>query len=74
MYSYTAGGHPHIKNQEVTMVSFRCSDIGVDCQCELTGETQPELARIITAHIHDIHQADPISPNMLLKIKNAIRP
>jgi len=45
----------------------------MDCQCELICDTQPELARLITSHIHDMHQADPLSPSMLLKIKYAIR-
>jgi predicted small metal-binding protein len=55
------------------MVTFRCSDIGEDCQYETSCETQYELVRKITTHIHDIHQAEALPPNMLLKIKNAIQ-
>lgn len=66
-------GYCLIYQRRKRMASFRCADIGMDCQCELICDTQPELARMITSHIHDMHQADPLSPAMLLKIKYAIR-
>ena len=55
------------------MVTFRCSDIGMDCPFEASSETLYELPRKIIDHIHDTHKGEAINPDLLMRIKNTIK-
>jgi predicted small metal-binding protein len=55
------------------MPSFRCSDIGMQCRFEATAKTEQELLKKIAEHAKAAHKIDPIPPDLLAKVKKAIR-
>ena len=55
------------------MPSFKCSDIGMPCKFEATAKTEPELLKKIAEHAKAVHKIDPIPPDLLAKVKKAIK-
>jgi predicted small metal-binding protein len=56
------------------MPSFKCADIGMPCRFETSAKTEPELLKKIAEHAKAAHGIDPVPPDLLAKIKKAIRP
>ena len=56
------------------MPSFKCADIGMACKFEATAKTEPELLKKIAEHAKTAHKIDPIPPDLMAKVKKAIRP
>ena len=53
------------------MPSFVC--IGKDCKFETTAPTEDELMTKIAEHAKTAHKMDPIPPDMMVKVKAAIK-
>jgi len=53
------------------MPSFVC--IGKDCKFEASAPTDAELMTKITEHAKTAHNMDPIPPDMMVKVKAAIK-
>jgi predicted small metal-binding protein len=53
--------------------SFKCKDIGLECPFEATADTQDELMKKISAHAASVHNMKTVSPEMMEKIKKAIK-
>ena len=55
------------------MPSFKCKDVGMKCQFEVKDENQDELMQIISLHGEKSHNMKEISPDMMEKVKRAIK-
>lgn len=55
------------------MPSFKCKDLGMKCAFEVTDENQDELMKMIALHGENTHQMKDVSPDMMDKIKKAVR-
>ncbi len=53
------------------MPSFVC--IGKDCNYETSAATESELMVKIAEHAKTVHHMDPIPPEMMVKVKAAIK-
>ena len=53
------------------MPSFVC--IGKDCKFETSAPTEGELMTKIAEHAKTAHKLDPIPPDMMVKVKAAIK-
>ena len=52
---------------------LRCRDVGVDCDAVIRAETEEELMRKVAEHAKTVHGMTEISPEMVAKVKAAIR-
>ena len=59
--------------EELTMPSFKCKDVGLDCQWEAMAETEDELMQKIAEHAAEEHDMNAIPPDMMAKVKEAIK-
>jgi predicted small metal-binding protein len=55
------------------MPSFKCKDVGMKCKFEVKDENQDELMSIIAMHGEKSHNIKEIAPDMMEKIKKAIK-
>jgi predicted small metal-binding protein len=55
------------------MPSFKCKDIGMDCPFETTAPTEAELMKNIAAHAMSAHKMVTIPPDVMAKVKAAIK-
>ena len=55
------------------MPSFKCSDTGMTCPFETSADTEEELMEKIAEHAKEAHDMDPVSPEMMEKVKQAIK-
>jgi len=55
------------------MPSFVCKDIGMDCKFETTAPAEAELMKKIAEHAKSAHKLDPIPPDVMAKVKAAIK-
>ena len=55
------------------MPSFACKDIGMTCGFETSAPTEAELMPKIAAHAKSVHKIDPVPPDLMAKIKKAIK-
>ena len=55
------------------MASFKCKDLGMKCGFEVKDENQDELMKIIALHAEQTHNMKETSPEMMAKIKKAIK-
>lgn len=55
------------------MPSFKCKDLGMDCPFETSALTKGSLIKKISKHAADVHNMKEISPDMMEKIKAAIK-
>lgn len=54
------------------MSSFKCRDIGMDCDFEAKAETEDELMAKIAEHADQAHDMKPIAPDVMDKVKQVI--
>jgi len=52
---------------------FTCSDVGVDCDWSVDANTEEELMTKIAEHAKEHHGFDPIPPELVEKVKAAIK-
>jgi predicted small metal-binding protein len=57
----------------ITMPSFACKDIGMDCKFETTAPTEAELMKKIAEHAKSAHKMETIPPDVMTKVKAAIK-
>jgi predicted small metal-binding protein len=55
------------------MPSFKCQDIGMKCNFETTASTEAELMKKIAEHANKAHNMKTIAPDLMDKIKKAIK-
>ncbi len=55
------------------MPSFACKDLGMKCEWQVTGKTEAEIMPKITEHAAKMHNMKNIAPDMMTKIKKAIK-
>ncbi len=55
------------------MPSFACKDIGMDCPFKAEAPTEAELLKKIAEHAMTAHKMVTVPPDMMMKIKNAIK-
>jgi predicted small metal-binding protein len=56
------------------MPSFACKDIGLDDGFQTTAPNEAELMKKIVEHAKSAHNMVAIPPDMMVKIKKAIKP
>jgi predicted small metal-binding protein len=52
---------------------LKCRDVGVDCDFVAQGETEEEILQKAAAHAKADHGLDQIPPELLVKVRAAIR-
>jgi predicted small metal-binding protein len=62
-----------LKAGEAKMPSFACKDIGMDCKFQTNAPTEAELMKKIADHAKSVHNIDPVPPDLMAKIKKAIK-
>jgi len=55
------------------MPSFACKDVGMACPFTAEAPTEAELIKKIAEHAKTVHKMDLVPPDMMVKIKNAIK-
>lgn len=55
------------------MPSFKCKDIGMACNFEASAETEAELMKKVADHAKEVHKMDPIPPDVMEKVKKAVK-
>jgi len=55
------------------MPSFKCSDTGMACPFKASAPTEAELMTKIAKHASEAHGMKTISPDMMKKVKKAIK-
>jgi predicted small metal-binding protein len=55
------------------MPTFKCKDIGMDCPFETSAKTNEELMKKIATHAASAHGITQVSPDLMAKIKGAIK-
>ena len=55
------------------MPSFKCRDTGMSCGFEATAKTEDELMKKIAAHAEKAHNMKTIPPDVMAKVKKAIK-
>ncbi len=53
--------------------SFRCKDIGMNCGFEARADKQEELMPVIQAHAKGSHGINEITPDLMNKVKAAVK-
>ncbi len=55
------------------MPTFACKDIGMACPFKAEAATEPELMKKIAEHAKSAHGMDQVPPDVMAKIKKAIK-
>ena len=55
------------------MPSFACKDIGMTCGFKAEAPTEAELMKKIAEHAKAVHKMDTVPPDVMAKIKMAIK-
>jgi predicted small metal-binding protein len=55
------------------MPSFKCKDIGMACGFEATASNETELMKKIADHASKAHNMKTVPPDVMQKIKSAIK-
>ena len=55
------------------MPSFKCRDIGMSCGFQATAKTEDELMKMIAQHASKAHNMKPVPPDVMVKVKKAIK-
>ena len=55
------------------MKTFKCADVGLNCPFVAKEPTEDELMIKIKKHASEVHNMNNVSPEMMDKIKNAIK-
>ena len=53
--------------------TYTCRDVGVDCDWAASSETEEGLLEIIAEHAKNVHGMTEIAPELLAKVKAAIK-
>lgn len=53
--------------------SFKCADIGMNCDFETKASTKEELMPLIVNHAKTAHNMNEIPPDVAKKVENAIK-
>ena len=56
------------------MASFKCSDLGRECCFEINAKNKWELQKQVISHLHDSHKIEVLPSDIMLQVKNSIRP
>jgi predicted small metal-binding protein len=54
------------------MLSFKCTDIGMNCPFETTAINEEEMMKKIAKHARNMHNIMALTPDMTAKIKKAL--
>jgi predicted small metal-binding protein len=55
------------------MASFKCKDMGMKCRFEVKDENEDELKEMVALHAKKSHNITEFSPDMMEKMKKAIK-
>ena len=55
------------------MPSFVCKDTGMNCPFTANAPAEAELMKKIAAHAKSAHKLDPIPPDVMARVKAAIK-
>ncbi len=55
------------------MYAFKCSDCGMSCSYKASAPTEAELMAKIAKHAKEAHGMDPVPPDVMEKVKKAIK-
>ena len=55
------------------MPSIKCKDVGLDCDFEVAADTEDELMKKIAEHAAEVHDMKTIPPEVIEKVKAAIK-
>jgi len=55
------------------MPSIKCKDVGLDCDFEAAADTEDELMKKIAEHAAEVHDMKTIPPEVIEKVKAAIK-
>ena len=53
--------------------TYTCRDVGVDCDWNTSGETKDEVMAKIRAHAAQVHQTIELTPELVEKVRDAIK-
>ena len=53
--------------------AYACRDAGMDCEWEVSAETEGELLRLIGKHLAEAHGMTDTPPDLLLQVRKAIK-
>jgi len=55
------------------MASFKCKDMGMKCGFEVKDENEDEMKEVIALHAKKTHNINEMPPDMMEKVKKAIK-
>ncbi len=55
------------------MPSFKCKDVGMKCKFEVKTDNQDEMMQIIALHGEKSHSMKNIPPDLMEKVKKAVK-
>ncbi len=55
------------------MMTFACKDVGMQCNFKAEGKTEDEIMKKVKEHAAKVHNLKDISPEMMQKIKGAVK-
>ena len=55
------------------MPSFKCKDVGMKCGFEVKDENQDEMMQMIAMHGEKSHNLKPVPPDLMERVKKAIK-
>ena len=58
---------------DTAMASFRCKDMGLECEFEIRDENKDELMWVVAVHADETHDMNRAPPEMMDKIKKAVK-
>ncbi len=53
--------------------SFTCSDVGVECNHKMSGDTEAEIMAAIQKHAAEAHPDIELTPELVTKVRAAIK-
>ncbi len=53
--------------------TYACHDARMDCEWEVSAETEGELLRLIGTHLAEVHGMTDTSPDLLQQVRKAIK-
>ena len=66
-------GFPNMVRKETEMSkAFTCRDIGMDCDWNVSAETEGELLLMIGEHLAQVHEIADTPPDLVMRVREAI--
>jgi predicted small metal-binding protein len=65
--------HEQHRKEESTMPSFKCKDVGMKCKFEVKTDNPDEMMQIIALHGEKSHNMKNIPPDLMEKVKKAVK-